>query len=248
MIVAGSHVITGDRAVPVVPHGAVLVRDGLVSAVGPADALRSAHPHEPVVDTRRVVLPGLVNAHTHAAMTLFRGFADDLPFATWLHERIWPAEVRLVGPELVADGTRLAIAEMLLGGITCFSDMYFYPDVAGAVAADAGMRAVLGMLALDYTRHLNFRAADHLDVDGGLTQRPEHLGGNPGRVHHAGTNNGYLSDVLVGTDSLGVNSGRNLTGNLQGLLEIIIGHGKGQMAPAPPAQILHPSEPWTSCP
>ncbi len=76
-------------------------------------------------------MPGLVNAHTHAAMTLFRGFADDLPFETWLRERIWPAEARWVGPELVADGTRLAIAEMLPGGITCFSDMYFFPDVVG---------------------------------------------------------------------------------------------------------------------
>ena len=78
-----------------------------------------------------VLLPGLVNAHTHAAMTLFRGFADDLPFERWLRERIWPAEARWVGPELVADGTRLAIAEMLRGGITCFSDMYFFPDVVG---------------------------------------------------------------------------------------------------------------------
>jgi 5-methylthioadenosine/S-adenosylhomocysteine deaminase len=96
------------------------------------------------------LLPGLVNAHTHAAMTLFRGFADDLPFEVWLRERIWPAEVRLVGPEFVADGTRLAIAEMLTGGITCFSDMYFFPDVVGAIAAEAGMRAMLGMLALDF--------------------------------------------------------------------------------------------------
>jgi 5-methylthioadenosine/S-adenosylhomocysteine deaminase len=98
---------------------------------------------------QHALLPGLVNAHTHAAMTLFRGFADDLPFDAWLHERIWPAEARWVGPEFVADGTRLAIAEMLAGGITCFSDMYFYADVTGAVAAEAGMRAVLGMIALD---------------------------------------------------------------------------------------------------
>jgi 5-methylthioadenosine/S-adenosylhomocysteine deaminase len=97
-----------------------------------------------------VLLPGLVNAHTHAAMTLFRGFANDLPLDTWLRERIWPAEARWVGPDFVADGTRLAIAEMLRGGITCFSDMYYYPDVTGAVAAEAGMRAVLGMIALDF--------------------------------------------------------------------------------------------------
>ena len=96
------------------------------------------------------LMPGFVNAHTHAPMTLFRGLADDLPFEAWLRERIWPAEAKWVGPEFVADGTRLAIAEMLTGGITCFSDMYYYPDVTGTVAAEAGMRVVLGMIALDF--------------------------------------------------------------------------------------------------
>jgi 5-methylthioadenosine/S-adenosylhomocysteine deaminase len=98
---------------------------------------------------RHVLMPGLVNAHTHAAMSLFRGFADDLPLESWLHERIWPAEARWVGPEFVADGTRLAVAEMLTGGITCFSDMYYYPDVTGDVADQTGIRAVLGLIALD---------------------------------------------------------------------------------------------------
>jgi len=100
--------------------------------------------------TSHVLMPGLVNAHTHAAMALFRGVADDVPFEAWLRERIWPAEARWVGAELVADGTRLAIAEMLTGGITCFSDMYYYPDVAGDAAAEAGMRAVVGLIALDF--------------------------------------------------------------------------------------------------
>jgi 5-methylthioadenosine/S-adenosylhomocysteine deaminase len=97
-----------------------------------------------------VLMPGLVNAHTHAAMALFRGFADDMPLDGWLRERIWPAEARWIGPDFIADGTRLAIAEMLRGGITCFGDMYYHPDVTGIVAADAGMRAVLGMIALDF--------------------------------------------------------------------------------------------------
>jgi 5-methylthioadenosine/S-adenosylhomocysteine deaminase len=83
-------------------------------------------------------------------MALFRGLADDLPFEVWLHKRVWPAEARWVGPEFVADGTRLAIAEMLLGGITCFSDMYLFPDVTGSVARDLGMRAVVGMIAVDF--------------------------------------------------------------------------------------------------
>lgn len=96
-----------------------------------------------------VLLPGLVNAHTHAAMALLRGYADDLPLERWLRERIWPAEHRFVGPEFVADGARLAIAEMLAGGTTCFSDMYLYPEVTGRVCAELGMRAVLGMIVLD---------------------------------------------------------------------------------------------------
>jgi 5-methylthioadenosine/S-adenosylhomocysteine deaminase len=108
-----------------------------------AARVRHERPHH-------ALLPGLINTHTHAPMALFRGLADDLPFEVWLRERVWPAEARWVGPEFVADGTRLAIAEMLRGGITCFSDMYFYPDVIGTVAAQAGMRAVVGMIALDF--------------------------------------------------------------------------------------------------
>jgi 5-methylthioadenosine/S-adenosylhomocysteine deaminase len=121
----------------------------IVDVLPVGDADRRYAPRARHDRPNHVLLPGLVNTHTHAAMALFRGFADDLPFDAWLRERIWPAEARFVGPELVADGTRLAIAEMLTGGITCFSDMYFYPDVTGTVAAEAGMRAVLGMIALD---------------------------------------------------------------------------------------------------
>ncbi len=130
---------------------AVAIDAGRIVAVLPAREAESRY--QPRVRHERpshVLLPGLVNAHTHAAMTLFRGLADDLPLERWLRERIWPAEARWVGPELVADGTRLAIAEMLLGGVTCFSDMYYHPDVTGTVAAEAGIRCVLGMIALDF--------------------------------------------------------------------------------------------------
>lgn len=105
-------------------------------------AARHDRPHH-------VLLPGLVNAHTHAGMALLRGFADDLPFERWLRERIWPAESRWVGPEFVADGTRLAVAEMLLGGVTCFADMFYYPDVVGEIAVETGIRATVGLIALD---------------------------------------------------------------------------------------------------
>ena len=130
---------------------ALAVDSGRILAVLPlAEAERRYSPRVRHDRGRHVLLPGLVNAHTHAAMALFRGLADDLPFEVWLHKRVWPAEARWVGPEFVADGTRLAIAEMLLGGTTCFSDMYFFPDVTGDVARELGMRAVVGMIAVEF--------------------------------------------------------------------------------------------------
>nr|WP_040295222.1 TRZ/ATZ family hydrolase [Beggiatoa alba] len=97
-----------------------------------------------------VVIPGLINTHTHAAMTLLRGFADDLALHEWLTTRIWPAENAFMSADFVADGTRLAIAEMLRGGVTCFNDMYFLPEVAGGVVDESGMRATLGLILLDF--------------------------------------------------------------------------------------------------
>ena len=133
-------------------EGLALAIDGgrIVAVLPVAEADRRYRPRVRHERPKHALLPGLVNAHTHAPMTLFRGFADDLPLEVWLREHIWPAEARWVGPELVADGTRLAIAEMLAGGITCFSDMYFFADVAGAVTSELGMRAVLGMIVLDF--------------------------------------------------------------------------------------------------
>ncbi len=97
-----------------------------------------------------VLLPGLVNAHTHAAMSLFRGIADDVPLHTWLEEHIWPREGRFAAPDFVYDGARLAAAEMLRGGITCCNDMYFFPDATGKAMLETGMRAMLGLAVLDF--------------------------------------------------------------------------------------------------
>ena len=109
-----------------------------------------------------VLLPGLVNAHTHAAMTLMRGYADDLPLEGWLKERIWPAEMRYAGPEFVTDGVRLAVAEMLRGGITCFADMYYFPQCTARVAAEAGIRLVVGMIALEFPTPWAKTAAEYI--------------------------------------------------------------------------------------
>jgi 5-methylthioadenosine/S-adenosylhomocysteine deaminase len=133
------------------PGLAVAVDSGRIVDVLPAAEAAGRYAPDLVYDRdRHVLLPGLVNAHCHAAMALFRGFADDLPLTEWLDGRIWPAESRFVGPEFVADGTRLAIAEMLLGGTTCYSDMYYFPEVVADVSREAGIRCVVGMIALDF--------------------------------------------------------------------------------------------------
>ena len=130
---------------------AVAIAEGRILAVLPSDEARRSIQAERVVELPgHVLIPGLVNAHTHAAMTLMRGLADDLPLMTWLHDHIWPTEQRWVDPAFVGDGTRLAVLEMLRGGVTCYNDMYFHPEVTAQVTAEAGMRAVIGMIVVDF--------------------------------------------------------------------------------------------------
>lgn len=142
--------------VPVEPAGVVLrdhglgIRDGQIVLIAPrAEALR--HKAREVRELADCLLaPGLVNAHGHAAMTLLRGIADDLPLMTWLREHIWPAEGKWVDDAFVRDGTNLAIAEQIRGGITCFSDMYFYPQVATECVHNAGVRAQITIPVLNF--------------------------------------------------------------------------------------------------
>lgn len=143
--------------IPVVPDGAVLdhhaiaIDGGRIREILPsAEARQRYRPANDQAFPDHALIPGLINAHTHAAMSLLRGLSDDLPLMTWLNEYIWPAEKRWVSEEFVADGTRLAVAEMLRGGVTCFNDMYFFPDQTGRVAAAAGMRAVVGLILIDF--------------------------------------------------------------------------------------------------
>lgn len=142
--------------VPVEPAGVVLkdhgvgIRDGRIVFIGPrAQALKLV-----ATQTRELpdmlLSPGLINAHGHAAMTLFRGMADDLPLMTWLEQHIWPAEAKWVDEDFVRDGTNLAIAEQIKGGITCFSDMYFYPKVASECVHNSGIRAQIAIPILDF--------------------------------------------------------------------------------------------------
>jgi 5-methylthioadenosine/S-adenosylhomocysteine deaminase len=143
--------------VPVEPDGAVLedhcvaLRDGLIEAVLPRAAAEARFSSYEKVDLgEHALIPGLVNAHTHAAMSLMRGMADDLPLMRWLEEHIWPAEMKHVSPQFVKDGTLLACAEMLRGGVTCLNDMYLFPAAAIDAALAAEMRISAGMVVFEF--------------------------------------------------------------------------------------------------
>ena len=143
--------------VPVEPAGTVLerhalaVRHGRIASLLPSEQARQRYQAAEVIELpRHALIPGLVNAHTHAAMALLRGLADDLPLMRWLQDHIWPVESRWAKADFVRDGVELAVAEMLMGGVTCFNDMYFFPEVAAPVVRDAGIRACLGLVVFDF--------------------------------------------------------------------------------------------------
>lgn len=127
------------------------ITNGKISHILPrADAEQGITAKENLDLGQHVLMPGLINAHTHTPMSLFRGLADDLPLMTWLNDHIWPAEAKWVHEEFVADGSKLAIAEMIRGGTTCFNDMYFYPDITAQVADHLGIRAMVGLILIDF--------------------------------------------------------------------------------------------------
>ena len=139
-----------DPATVLEDHAVVIVGDRIAEAGARSEVLGAWESAEMVELDDHVLIPGLVNAHTHAAMTLLRGFADDLPLMRWLSEYIWPTEARCVDRDYVAVGTDLAMLEMSRGGKTCFQDMYFFPDTVAARAEAAGMRATVGMIAIEF--------------------------------------------------------------------------------------------------
>ncbi len=131
-------------------HGLVIDK-GKIIALAPRHSIITDYTGNKITElAEHALLPGLVNSHTHAAMTLLRGYVDDLPLMQWLSEYIWPAESQWVSREFIKTGTDLAIAEMIRGGTTCFNDMYFYPDVTAARAETAGIRASVGMIVIDF--------------------------------------------------------------------------------------------------
>ncbi|HLU76777.1 MAG TPA: TRZ/ATZ family hydrolase [Burkholderiales bacterium] len=161
--------IDAKWVVPVEPHGVVLedhsvaIAGGDIVGIVPTPEANAAYaPAERISLRQHALIPGLVNAHTHAAMSLLRGYADDKPLMVWLNEHIWPAEAKHVSPQFVYDGTLLACAEMLRAGVTCANDMYFFPESAGQAFVDAGMRAAVGLIALEFPSGYAADADDYI--------------------------------------------------------------------------------------
>src|SRR5438105_3830957 len=148
--VSGGTAVTMDGARQVIENGAIAIKGGRIEAIGRVSDLDQRYAAREVVNaTGKVVVPGLINGHTHVAMTLFRGLADDLDLQEWLTKYIFPAEAKNVTEEFVRVGTRLGLAEMLRGGTTTYCDMYYFEDAIADETSKAGMRGVLGETVID---------------------------------------------------------------------------------------------------
>jgi len=177
VVIDARWVIPMDPVESVLPDHSVVVSGGRIREVLPtADARIRYREAAHMQLGEHALIPGLINLHTHAAMTLLRGLADDRPLMDWLNNHIWPAEMRLVSPGFVEDGTLLACAEMLTGGVTCFNDMYFFPEAAARAVLRSGMRAALGMIVIEFGSPYAADAADYLSK--GLAMRDD-LKGEP---------------------------------------------------------------------
>ncbi len=166
---------------PVEPDGpafddhSVAIKAGRIVAVLPTAEARARFDAAEVLERpHHVLLPGLVNAHTHGAMSLLRGRAENMTLGTWLTDAIWPIERRWIDPEYVRDGTELAIAEMLRGGITCFADMHLWPEVVARTAAELHIRASVGLIVVE--AETRWASGPDGYIEKGLALRDEYLG------------------------------------------------------------------------
>src|SRR6266446_6624238 len=151
LIVSGGTIVTMDGPRRVIDNGAIAIKGGRIEAIGRASDIDQRYTARQVINaTGKVVVPGLINGHTHVPMTLFRGLADDLDLQEWLNKYIFPAEAKNVTEEFVRVGTRLGLAEMIRGGTTTYCDMYYFEDAIADETSKAGMRAVLGETVIDF--------------------------------------------------------------------------------------------------
>ena len=172
LIIKGDHVVTMDAESTIIENGALAVDDGVIIAIGSAEEIDSSYTAtETLSGANRIVMPGLINGHSHAAMTLLRGVADDLALMDWLQNYIFPAEVEFVDAEFVRIGTELACWEMIRGGTTTFVDMYYYPDTIAEVVDSCGMRAMISATVIDQRSPDAEDAADSTQKGVGFIER-----------------------------------------------------------------------------
>jgi 5-methylthioadenosine/S-adenosylhomocysteine deaminase len=151
LLVVGGTVVTMDGERHVISDGAIAIAGGRIVAVGLRRDVMGRYSSKEVIDAHgKLVIPGLINGHTHIPMTLFRGLADDLDLQDWLTKYIFPAEAKNVTEEFVRAGTRLGLAEMIRGGTTTYCDMYYFEDAIADETAKAGVRGVLGETIIDF--------------------------------------------------------------------------------------------------
>ncbi|MBP8980411.1 MAG: amidohydrolase [Syntrophobacterales bacterium] len=151
IIITGGRIVTMNDNGEVIPNGALAIAGDRILAVGPTEDLqRHFHGLRTISAAKHIVMPGLINSHSHVAMTCFRGFADDMELQTWWNEYMFPAESRNLSPELAYWGTVLACAEMIKSGTTTFCDMYFFEDETAQAAKEAGMRCLVGEVLFDF--------------------------------------------------------------------------------------------------
>lgn len=162
-LIEAQWIIPVEPAEVVLNQHAIAIDQGIIKNILPASEAKLRYrPQQTITLNDHALIPGLINLHTHAAMTLMRGFADDLPLMEWLNKHIWPVEHQHVDAQFVLDGTQLACAEMIRGGITCFNDMYFFPESCAEAAIGAGMRAAIGMIVIDFPTAYASDADDYL--------------------------------------------------------------------------------------
>jgi 5-methylthioadenosine/S-adenosylhomocysteine deaminase len=170
LLISGGTVVTMDSEKHVIEDGAIAIRKDEIIAVGKREELATRFDATRTIEAPgRIIMPGLINSHAHATMSLFRGIADDLSLDEWLHKFIFPAEARNVTPDFVAWGTRLGILEMLRGGVTDYADMYYFEDEVARVTKEAGMRGVLGETIID------FPAPDNKTTDAAFAYTQKYL-------------------------------------------------------------------------
>src|ERR1700691_4343687 len=156
LLVSGGTFVTMDAKYRVIEDGAIAIRDVAIAAIGQRADIETRYTAQRTIDgSGALILPGLINGHAHAAMSLFRGFADDHTLDDWLQKYIFPAEAQNVTEDFVEWGTRLSLIEMIRGGITTYADMYYFEDAVARVTKEAGMRGIVGETIVD------FPAPDH---------------------------------------------------------------------------------------